>query len=228
MKLLLEQPFFGSNTAEASHAGFTKQWIQTPPKAQMTRNAEKHGIADVSALIEATQDNEFQCPIKEEEEKMAQDLILQPLVDEEEGGPLEAASKGKPENEIEFVGSAFLSLVTMAIKDTEENDHVDEKILDAQNLELHVAWAARAKPPDNISSLAVLHTHSTLIDFSMADDEPVGLYQHCEGVAYPRQRCAWCLGRAFRHRPRCSLSSRLHAMHISLEEHWKDGPNTAC
>lgn len=126
-------------------ADYSTSSSQTTPKAQMTRNADEHGITDVSALKEAAQDNQFQRLIEEEEEeeKAAQDLILQPLVEEEEGGPSEAASKGKSENEIEHVGSAFLSVVTMAIEATEKNHNVDKTILDAQNLEMHLEWVAR-------------------------------------------------------------------------------------
>lgn len=56
---------------------------RTTPKASMTRDTDEHGIADVSALKEAAQDNQFQRLIEEEEEeeKAAQDLILQPLVE---------------------------------------------------------------------------------------------------------------------------------------------------
>lgn len=60
---------------------------------------------------------------------MAQDFILQPLVEKEEArGPWEAFFKRKSENEIELVRSAFLSLSTIAIEAPEGNDVVDKKI----------------------------------------------------------------------------------------------------
>lgn len=127
---------------------------QTTPEAQMTRDAYEHEIATVPAIMEAAQDNHFRRLIEEEEEeeKAAQDLIFQPPAKEEEGEeeedvPSEAASKGKSENEVNHVGSAFLGVVLDAMKATEENLHVDKTILDAQNLEMHVAWVAR-KPSD--------------------------------------------------------------------------------
>lgn len=90
---------------------------------------------------------------------MAQDFILQPLVEKEEGGPSEAAFERNSENEIELVGSAFLSLVTIAIEATEGNDVVDKKILDAQHIKMRVAWVARAKPPENYLRIRCL-THT--------------------------------------------------------------------
>lgn len=118
---------------------------RTTPEAQIIRDADEHEITDLSALKEAAKGHQFQRLIEEEEEeeKAAQDLILQPLIEEEEGGPSEAASKGKSENEIEHVGSAFLSVFVMAIEATEKNHYVDKTILDAQNLQMHVEWVAR-------------------------------------------------------------------------------------
>ena len=122
----------------------------------MTRDAHEHDTATVPAIMEAAQDNHFRRLIEEEEEeeKAAQDLIFQPPAKEEEEGeeeeedvPSEAASKGKSENEVNHVGSAFLGVVLDAMKATEENLHLDKTILDAQNLEMHVAWVAR-KPSD--------------------------------------------------------------------------------
>ena len=91
--------------------------------------------------MEGAQDNQLRRLVQEEEEEeeqAAENLIQQLQGEEEEDEPSEAASKGKSEDEIQETGSAFLGIVLSAIEATEDNDDIDQKTIDRQNLETSV------------------------------------------------------------------------------------------
>ena len=97
-------------------------------------------ITNDDALIEGARDNQLHRVVQNEvqQEEAAQTFLLCHQDNEEEDDPSEDASSGKPEKAIEELGSAFMHVIWRALKATEENDHVDKKSLDAQNLEMGV------------------------------------------------------------------------------------------
>ena len=106
----------------------------------MTRGSDEHGIANEHALMAGVQENQILRLVQkeEEQEQAAQAFLLHHQDNEEEDEPSEAASSGKPEKEIELLGSAFMGVVLEAIRVAGKNDHVDKKNTDAQDLKMRV------------------------------------------------------------------------------------------
>ena len=106
----------------------------------MTRGGNEHGIANDHALLEGARDNQL-CRVvqnEEQEEEAAQAFLLHHQDNEDEDKSSEAASSGKPEKEIEKLGSTFIGVVLEALRVTDKNDHVDKKSLDTQNLKMRI------------------------------------------------------------------------------------------
>ena len=111
------------------------------PKGQIIRDVDEHSTADESALVEAVQDRQMRRLIEEEEEaeKAAQDYILHDEEPELDPGlPSEAASGDKSEKVVENAGWAFLNVVQDAMKTTASHGDVNQDMLAAQGLDLHV------------------------------------------------------------------------------------------
>ena len=107
----------------------------------MNRDINEGDIVDGSALVEVMRDRQMRRLIEEEEEaeKAAQDHIfheVEPEIDPDL--PSEAASGDKSEKVVENAGWAFLNVVQDAMGSTESHGDVNQEMLDAQGLELHV------------------------------------------------------------------------------------------
>ena len=111
------------------------------PRGQILREVDERDIADESALREIARDRQMHRLIEEEEqdEKAAQDRILRGEEPETDPDlPSEAASGDKSEKVVENAGWAFLSVVLDAMKGTESHGDVNQEMLAAQGLDLHV------------------------------------------------------------------------------------------
>ena len=120
------------------------------PRGQIVRDVDERGIADESAVMEILRDRQMRRLIEEEEEdeKAAQDRILREEEPETDPDlPSEAASGDKSEKVVENAGWAFLSVVQDAMNATESHGDVNQEMLAAQGLDLHVL-SVTGKPFD--------------------------------------------------------------------------------